>query len=450
MCVRQLADAGQPGRLRRHGRLPPDGPLAGWVAGFRARAGRRCRWCGRRARATSAIWPACAGSPRGADVLHLHASKAGRAGPGGPARPAQPRPRVVFTPARLVVAGRRLAGAGLPVFERATAPLADVIVAVSDDDRAVGLQVLSRSADRVVVIGNGVDTDRFAPDGPVADRRTGAAARVRRPADRGQGPAAGDRGAGPHADAGRAPAPGRRRRGRGDAARAGRRAPGSPSRVEFAGAVDDAAPHLRAADVVVVPSKWDAQSLVLLEAMACGAAILATRVPGSSAVERRRRDRSSGASRPSSRRRRMRCSPTRPARAQLGAAARRARRRALRDRALEPALGRAVDRPRRDARTERRRGDRGPARTRMPVQAGIVAAAAAAVAVAALIPRVTGALAGRGRAAAGRRDRRRRHAPQPDAGVVAAARVVVLRGLPDPHRRLDDQGDRAGRRSSPG
>ena len=38
-------------------------------------------------------------------------------------------------------------------------------------------------------------------------------------------------------------------------------------------------------DVVVVPSKWDAQSLVLLEAMACGAAILATRVPGSSAVD---------------------------------------------------------------------------------------------------------------------------------------------------------------------
>ena len=60
---------------------------------------------------------------------------------------------------------------------------------------------------------------------------------------------------------------------------------GVADRVEFVGAVDDTAPHLRAADVVVVPSKWDAQSLVLLEAMACGAPIVATRVPGVTAVQ---------------------------------------------------------------------------------------------------------------------------------------------------------------------
>src|SRR6185503_21338311 len=146
------------------------------------------------------------------------------------------------------------------------------------------LEVLRRSSDRVVVIGNGVDTDRFTPDGPVADRAPEpllvcvgrlteakgqplaieALARMRIPDVR------------------------LRLVGEGEdeellrdlAARAG-----VAKRVEFAGAVDDAAPHLRAADVVVVPSKWDAQSLVLLEAMACGAAILATRVPGSSAVE---------------------------------------------------------------------------------------------------------------------------------------------------------------------
>ena len=48
----------------------------------------------------------------------------------------------------------------------------------------------------------------------------------------------------------------------------------------------DPAAELRAADVVVVPSRYDGMALVLLEAMACGAAIVATRVPGSSALGR--------------------------------------------------------------------------------------------------------------------------------------------------------------------
>ena len=46
----------------------------------------------------------------------------------------------------------------------------------------------------------------------------------------------------------------------------------------------DPAPDVRAADVVVVPSRYDGMALVLLEAMACGAAIVATQVPGSSAL----------------------------------------------------------------------------------------------------------------------------------------------------------------------
>ena len=282
VCVRQLADAGQRAGFDVTVACPPDGPLAGWVEGSGARWAPLPMVRSPRPRDVRDL----AGVRRlavGADVLHLHASKAGALG-----RVARlglrRRPRVVFTPHGWSwLVGGSLAPA-YRAFERATAPLADVIVAVSDDDRAVGLEVLSRSADRVVVIGNGVDTDRFAPDGPVADRgpepllvcvgrlteakgqplAIEALARMRTPDVRLR--LVGD--------------------GEDDALlRDLAVREGAAERVEFVGAVDDAAPHLRAADVVIVPSKWDAQSLVLLEAMACGAAILATRVPGSSAVD---------------------------------------------------------------------------------------------------------------------------------------------------------------------
>jgi glycosyltransferase involved in cell wall biosynthesis len=282
VCVRQLADAGQQAGFDVTVACPPDGPLAGWVEGSGA------RWAPlpmvrsprpRDVRDLARVRRLAAG----ADVLHLHASKAGALG-----RVARVglrrRPRVVFTPHGWSwLVGGSLAPA-YRAFERATAPLADVIVAVSDDDREVGLEVLSRAADRVVVIGNGVDTDRFAPDGPMADRgpEPMLVCIGRLTEAKGQALAI--------EALARMGTPDVRLRLVGDgedeellrelAARAG-----VAERVEFAGAVEDAAPHLRAADVVVVPSKWDAQSLVLLEAMACGAAILATRVPGSSAVD---------------------------------------------------------------------------------------------------------------------------------------------------------------------
>ena len=46
---------------------------------------------------------------------------------------------------------------------------------------------------------------------------------------------------------------------------------GVAGRLEILG-VTDPRPHLRAADVVLVPSRWDGLSLALLEAMSCGAA----------------------------------------------------------------------------------------------------------------------------------------------------------------------------------
>ena len=60
---------------------------------------------------------------------------------------------------------------------------------------------------------------------------------------------------------------------------------GLTGRVELVGFRPDPAPDLRAADVVVIPSRYDGMSLVLLEAMACGAAVVATRVPGTSALD---------------------------------------------------------------------------------------------------------------------------------------------------------------------
>ncbi|MFJ8144710.1 glycosyltransferase family 4 protein [Streptomyces sp. NPDC096048] len=60
-------------------------------------------------------------------------------------------------------------------------------------------------------------------------------------------------------------------------ARPGERAPAS---VVFAGAVADAGPWYRAADLVVLPSRWEGMALAPLEAMACGRAVVVTDVDG--------------------------------------------------------------------------------------------------------------------------------------------------------------------------
>ena len=56
---------------------------------------------------------------------------------------------------------------------------------------------------------------------------------------------------------------------------------GAPARVRFAGKRDDVDAWVAAADVVVVPSRWEAGlSLVLMEAMARGRSVVATEVAG--------------------------------------------------------------------------------------------------------------------------------------------------------------------------
>lgn len=51
-------------------------------------------------------------------------------------------------------------------------------------------------------------------------------------------------------------------------------------RVAFVGAAADAAPWYRAADVVVLPSRWEGMALAPLEAMACGRPVVVTDVDG--------------------------------------------------------------------------------------------------------------------------------------------------------------------------
>ncbi|MFJ2262013.1 glycosyltransferase family 4 protein [Streptomyces sp. NPDC087844] len=55
---------------------------------------------------------------------------------------------------------------------------------------------------------------------------------------------------------------------------------GAPPSVLFAGAVADATPWYQAADLVVLPSRWEGMALAPLEAMACGRPVVITDVDG--------------------------------------------------------------------------------------------------------------------------------------------------------------------------
>lgn len=54
----------------------------------------------------------------------------------------------------------------------------------------------------------------------------------------------------------------------------------APDGVRLAGSTADARPWLQAADVVVLPSRWEGMALVPLEAMACGRSVVGTDVGG--------------------------------------------------------------------------------------------------------------------------------------------------------------------------
>jgi glycosyltransferase involved in cell wall biosynthesis len=168
--------------------------------------------------------------------------------------------------------------------ERILFPVTRAVVAVSEEERSSGQAVLGARAAVIRVNPNGVDASRFSPSGPIA-------ARTESPLVVSVGRLCMQRA--PDVDVAALAlmrTPGVRLQLVGDGEDRAKiehqvSALGLTDRVDLAGFSPDPAPHLRAADVVVVPSRYDGMALVLLEAMACGAAIVATRVAGCSALD---------------------------------------------------------------------------------------------------------------------------------------------------------------------
>lgn len=216
------------------------------------------------------------------DALHLHASKAGLAG--------RLRTRLrrrlptVFQPhgwSWLAVDGG-LRAATL-AWERAAARWTDLFVCVGAAEAEAGRE--QGVPGRYTVVRNGVDLRRYAVAGDTArtaarhtlgiDRDAPLAVCVGRVTrQKGQDVLLA---AWPRV---RAACPEARLAlvGNGDqlAALSGSPAPG----VTFAGAVDDVRSWLAAADLVVLPSRWEGLPLTVLEAFACGRPVVASRVPG--------------------------------------------------------------------------------------------------------------------------------------------------------------------------
>ncbi|MEV4258079.1 glycosyltransferase [Spirillospora sp. NPDC049652] len=219
------------------------------------------------------------------DVVHLHSSKAGLAGrlPGVAAG----RP-VIFQPHgwSWLSCDGALARASA-WWERWAARRADAIVCVGEGERDQGAGKGIR--DRVWTIRNGVDLRRFPP----ADQheRELARERLRLPPDvplavclgrvtrqKGQDVLldAWDLVAAACPDAELAIV------GSGDALDGLRRRGGE--RVRFVSEVGDPRDWLAAAHVVALPSRWEGLPLVVLEALAVGRSVVASRIPGLSEV----------------------------------------------------------------------------------------------------------------------------------------------------------------------
>ncbi|MEU5598222.1 glycosyltransferase family 4 protein [Streptomyces sp. NPDC020298] len=215
------------------------------------------------------------------DLVHAHSAKAGLAG----RLAVRGRIPTVFQPHAwsFEAVGGITANLALK-WERRGARWADRVVCVSEAERATGVR--ARIPGRWTVIPNGIDPERFRP-APAHAVRAGLA------------PLAGIDPAAPLAVC-----VGRlcRQKGQdvllrawdtvvrrvpdarlvlvGDGPDRDRLSQEAPASVVFTGAVADASPWYQAADLVVLPSRWEGMALAPLEAMACGRPVVVTDVDG--------------------------------------------------------------------------------------------------------------------------------------------------------------------------
>ncbi|MGW3649073.1 glycosyltransferase [Streptomyces sp. NPDC000878] len=215
------------------------------------------------------------------DVVHAHSAKAGLA-----ARLAvRGRVATVFQPHAwsFEAVGGPTAALALK-WERWGARWASRVVCVSDAERTTGVR--AGIAGQWRVIPNGIDTERFHPADadpvrariPLLAEADPAAPLVvcvgRLCRQKGQDVLL--RAWGEVAER----VPGARLVLVGDGPDAERLRALAPDSVLFAGAVADAVPWYRAADLVVLPSRWEGMALAPLEAMSCGRPVVVTDVDG--------------------------------------------------------------------------------------------------------------------------------------------------------------------------
>ncbi|MET9775637.1 glycosyltransferase [Streptomyces sp. NPDC006367] len=213
------------------------------------------------------------------DLVHAHSAKAGLAG----RLVVRGRIPTVFQPHAWSFEAVGGAAAALALgWERRGARWAARTVCVSEAERRRGVRAGVRG--RWSVIPNGVDTGRFRP-GDTDGARRGLLSGVEPGAplvvcvgrlcrQKGQDVLLAAW------EAVRARLPRARLVLVGDGPDRDRLAAGAHGSVLFAGAVADAAPWYRAADLAVLPSRWEGMALAPLEALACGRPVVVADVDG--------------------------------------------------------------------------------------------------------------------------------------------------------------------------
>ncbi|MFF1543994.1 glycosyltransferase family 4 protein [Streptomyces sp. NPDC058291] len=213
------------------------------------------------------------------DLVHAHSAKAGLAG----RLALRGRIPTVFQPHAWSFEAVGGVTAALALrWERFGARWADRLVCVSEAERATGTR--ARIAARWSVVPNGIDPERFHP-APVDTVRAAllpgldAAAPLvvcvgRLCRQKGQDVLL------RAWDAVARRTPGARLVLVGDGPDAERLRSAAPESVLFAGAVADVVPWYQAADLIVLPSRWEGMALAPLEALACGRPVVVTDVDG--------------------------------------------------------------------------------------------------------------------------------------------------------------------------